>query len=375
MEIISGIYAIINKVNNKIYIGSSKNIYNRKAQHYSELRGNYHDNIFLQRSWNKYGENSFEFKIIEIVKNSEDLLKVEQRYIDKYYDGGKNCYNMNPNAILPPTSSKKCAIYALDGNLIKVFNSIRDSCNYIGITSNIRVSEITTNKYYLIGNKYRLCLVDKDEIIQKIDKYIPLNYKEIYLIDSKDNTKIIKTFYSISEVCIYFHGKRDRAKETTISNYLTFIYKYNKEKIIYKEDFNKFNGYFEANLKNYKYILKYNVKGQLLEVIKNSYGLKFLGTKADNCKLNTRIRLFGKDIKYRVLDNKFIYFRNNEIIKDIKTKISLYYVEDTINKFTLEFNSKKDLQKYLNVTKGIIDYYEKSNLLYDNKYKIYRITY
>ena len=175
MEILSGIYAIINKVNNKIYIGSSKNIYNRKAQHYSELRGNYHENKFLQRSWNKYGENNFEFRVIEIVENIDKLLEVEQKYIDKYYDGGKNCYNMNPKATLPPTSSKKCAIYDLDGKLVKIFKSIRECCKYIGLNK-LSISEVTTNQYYLIANKYRLRLIKKDFILDKIDKYVPHNY-------------------------------------------------------------------------------------------------------------------------------------------------------------------------------------------------------
>ena len=59
-----GIYMIQNLVNFKIYIGQSLNIEDRWRQHRSELRGNDHDNKHLQRAWNKYKEDNFEFTII-----------------------------------------------------------------------------------------------------------------------------------------------------------------------------------------------------------------------------------------------------------------------------------------------------------------------
>jgi group I intron endonuclease len=63
---ISGIYAIRNKINNKRYVGSSKSVYYRwKQQHLTELRSNTHFNTYLQYSWNKYGEDNFEFIVIE----------------------------------------------------------------------------------------------------------------------------------------------------------------------------------------------------------------------------------------------------------------------------------------------------------------------
>ena len=56
----SGIYCIINIQNGKKYIGSSKNIRKR-----AELRHNNHDNQHLQNAWNKYGEEKFDFYVIE----------------------------------------------------------------------------------------------------------------------------------------------------------------------------------------------------------------------------------------------------------------------------------------------------------------------
>lgn len=69
-----GIYGIRNKVNNKVYIGKTmKNFGDRWDCHKACLRGNYHENKYLQNAWNKYGEENFEFIIIHDCKNNEDL--------------------------------------------------------------------------------------------------------------------------------------------------------------------------------------------------------------------------------------------------------------------------------------------------------------
>lgn len=60
----SGIYLISNLVNGKVYIGSSKNITKRKAQHFSDLRNGKHTNCYLQNAWNKYGGDFFQWEIL-----------------------------------------------------------------------------------------------------------------------------------------------------------------------------------------------------------------------------------------------------------------------------------------------------------------------
>ena len=82
----SGIYIIKNKVNNKIYVGSSSDINRRWCVHKSKLRNNKHDNIHLQRSWNEYGKDNFEFSIIEYCNTN--LKELEEKYIHemKSYD-------------------------------------------------------------------------------------------------------------------------------------------------------------------------------------------------------------------------------------------------------------------------------------------------
>lgn len=80
---VSGIYCIENVTNHKTYIGSSKNIYQRLLKHFALLRHNKHQNPYLQSAWNKYGEDSFRWYILELCDNSE-LAKLEQQCIDLF---------------------------------------------------------------------------------------------------------------------------------------------------------------------------------------------------------------------------------------------------------------------------------------------------
>lgn len=78
----SGIYQIRNLINNRIYIGSSVNLRNRKQEHFKDLELKKHHNVALQRAYNKYGKSNFVFEILQFVDNKSDLLGIEQSYID-----------------------------------------------------------------------------------------------------------------------------------------------------------------------------------------------------------------------------------------------------------------------------------------------------
>src|SRR6185369_5432920 len=78
----SGIYLLRNLVNDKIYIGSSDNIYRRINEHFLRLSNNYHENKRLQYSFN-FHDGKFKAYIIERC-NIEILIEREQYYIDLY---------------------------------------------------------------------------------------------------------------------------------------------------------------------------------------------------------------------------------------------------------------------------------------------------
>jgi group I intron endonuclease len=77
----SGVYQITNLENNHSYIGSTKKLLLRFWQHKNDLKKEKHPSIYLQRAWNKYGSETFEFKIL-CYCSIEDLLFYEQRFLD-----------------------------------------------------------------------------------------------------------------------------------------------------------------------------------------------------------------------------------------------------------------------------------------------------
>ena len=93
----SGIYCIYNITNDKKYIGSAVNLDIRERSHFNALRNNNHRNQYLQRAFNKYGEGSFLFCVLEYCE-PKDLIHIEQYYIDMFYDNKNKCYNISPTA-------------------------------------------------------------------------------------------------------------------------------------------------------------------------------------------------------------------------------------------------------------------------------------
>lgn len=111
------IYIIKNIINNKIYIGSAINYKYRWRKHLKDFASN-KNSLYLQRSWNKYGNSIFSFSILEKIDYDDNLslleikkllLIKEQYYLDtllfandwilkKNKNFRKLGYNINPVA-------------------------------------------------------------------------------------------------------------------------------------------------------------------------------------------------------------------------------------------------------------------------------------
>ena len=93
MEIKTGIYKITNLINNKSYIGQSKNIYHRWQRHkqtaYNPNMNGY--NYPLYQAIRQYGLENFSFEIIEECPNS--LLNEKELYYMLQFNSLKNGYN------------------------------------------------------------------------------------------------------------------------------------------------------------------------------------------------------------------------------------------------------------------------------------------
>ena len=80
-----GIYKITNKINNKVYIGQSIDIYRRWERHrivaFNDAYPQY--NCMLYKAFRKYGYDNFSFEIIKECAE-EELNNLESYYILMY---------------------------------------------------------------------------------------------------------------------------------------------------------------------------------------------------------------------------------------------------------------------------------------------------
>lgn len=108
MDKVSGIYVITNTINNKQYVGLSKDCYKRWNDHYSKsYNSTRKDDVekVLYKAMRKYGRENFTFQILE--ECSEDLLPEREIYwidkLDTYntgYNETKGGDTPSPNSIL-----------------------------------------------------------------------------------------------------------------------------------------------------------------------------------------------------------------------------------------------------------------------------------
>jgi group I intron endonuclease len=99
MRAIGGVYSI--EVGARIYVGATKNIRTRWADHIATLLGHTHDNHEMQAAFNGLGISAFRFKILELVSNRSDLGNREQFWLDHYRAMPRyRIFNTSPNARL-----------------------------------------------------------------------------------------------------------------------------------------------------------------------------------------------------------------------------------------------------------------------------------
>lgn len=95
----SGIYIIQNVINDNEYIGQAINIEKRWVTHRTDLNSRRHANRYLQADWIKYGEDAFQFRVLEYC-DTYHLTEREQHHLDAHAREGY-CYNIARNASSP----------------------------------------------------------------------------------------------------------------------------------------------------------------------------------------------------------------------------------------------------------------------------------
>lgn len=109
-----GIYKIVNKINNKVYIGQSINIDKRIKEHFwkSQCEKDVSYNSALHNAIRKYGKENFEWEIIEECE-IEEIDEKEKYYIQFYNSLAPNGYNIlagGQKFRAEPNRCKKCGV-------------------------------------------------------------------------------------------------------------------------------------------------------------------------------------------------------------------------------------------------------------------------
>ncbi|MCW5629156.1 MAG: GIY-YIG nuclease family protein [Rhodoferax sp.] len=96
-----GVYAIRNTVNQRVYVGGSRNLEGAMNRHRFELATGAHRNAALLADWKRYGADAFRFEVLDQVRQSTDpdvdydaelatLLELWQHELPCFGPGGYN---------------------------------------------------------------------------------------------------------------------------------------------------------------------------------------------------------------------------------------------------------------------------------------------
>lgn len=94
-----GIYVIKNSINGKIYVGKSKNCYNRLHQHIYDINTenrNYNENPHLLNAVKKYGIDNFECYLVEKI-NPTTVEDIEKILSEKELSWMQELNSLDPN--------------------------------------------------------------------------------------------------------------------------------------------------------------------------------------------------------------------------------------------------------------------------------------
>lgn len=188
------IYKCTNKVDNKIYIGCTRNFTSRVRQH---LKASLKENKVFHEAIQKHGVCSFTWEILELAEYADDAFELEKKYIEEYGSMYPNGYNLTSGgAGAPDYGGRRVVKLTLDGEYVKTYGCAnatdRDGYN---VTDVLRVC-----KHRRRSAKGFVFMFEDDYLkngARVYEKPVPKNKKKVVQCDLDGNK--IKVFDSVAE--------------------------------------------------------------------------------------------------------------------------------------------------------------------------------
>lgn len=300
-DIVGYIYKITNKLNQKVYIG--KTLRDPKIRWREHIEDSRHPYLPLQRAFNKYGIEAFEFTVLEQINNDSLLNEREKYYINKF-----NSYKKGYNAtiggdggtthLLSDSERKKILqLWEEDKTILEIQRNTGHS--YQAIHNCILSTGISQKEYeeQIQSNRKKQLLLKKAEkeqiqnnrkkqlLLKKTEKEKEYK-KEKFTKEEKENIfKMFQSYYSCNYIakqigCSYkkmfnflkqFYTEQEIEKRSKIKTSLSkHYYKYtidNKLEKIYKNREELKKDYSESQIK----VIQNCARG----VKKTAYGFKW----------------------------------------------------------------------------------------------------
>lgn len=158
-----GIYCIENTINQKKYIGLSRDMERRWYVHRWNLDTNQHENSYLQRAWNKYGANAFMFYVLEEC----DPLVLGQR--EKYYIEKHNSHNRMLGYNLTRGGEGSCDREVIDYHTGYVYPSVIIAAQELHRVPNTIKRWCDRRHNYMYYDEWMRLSVAEQEVVKSVD--------------------------------------------------------------------------------------------------------------------------------------------------------------------------------------------------------------
>lgn len=212
-----GIYKIENLVNGKVYIGQSKHVKQRWSEHKKALRKGYHRNQFLQRAWDKYGEENFSHEILELCEIDE-LNDLEIKYIQQYNSFSSDCgYNLTSGGDskkeVSDSTKKKLSERMIGKNhpnrkevicleTLFIFDSIKYAADSVGVDYSM-ITRCCEGKICEVANKHWMFYEDfldarAEDVVRLMDQHMLGKNKPVIYLNTDQIFSSIKEAHEIT---------------------------------------------------------------------------------------------------------------------------------------------------------------------------------